>query len=208
VATYTTASFPAGNVVVSAQYSGDANFTESESSPILMLSVTPAQTSITVSQAGSVTDALSLSVASGFSGTLQLSCMGLPQGAACSFQPSSITFTGTNNAANTTLTVQTGMSASAVASPLYPFNGHNLTALAGLFGLPSLALLGFTWKTRRLHPRILLLLMLACTCAGLTACGSTSPTLPQSPIGTSTVQVVASDSSGFSQTTSLNLTVQ
>jgi len=211
VATYTTASFPAGNVVVSAQYSGDANFTESESSPILMLSVTPAQTSITVSQAGSVTDALSLSVASGFSGTLQLSCMGLPQGAACSFQPSSITFTGTNNAANTTLTVQTGMSASAVASPLYPFNGHNLTALAGLFGLPSLALLGFTWKTRRLHPRIhllLILLMLGCTCAGLTACGSTAPTLPQSPTGTSTVQVIASDSSGFSQTTSLNLTVQ
>lgn len=109
-ATYTTTMFPAGNAIVTAQYSGDVNFTQSASPPILVLTVTPAQTAITVAAAGSVTDALTLTAASGFTGTLQFSCGGLPADASCSFSPASYTFTGTGNSTRVTTTVQTGAS--------------------------------------------------------------------------------------------------
>jgi hypothetical protein len=198
-ATFTTASFPAGNVVVSAQYSGDANFTQSASPPIFVLTVSPAQTQLTVAPAGSVSDALTLTAASGFTGTLQFSCGGLPADASCSFSPASYTFSGTGNSTSVTMTVQTGVSASAGPEPLAR---PGLTALAGVLCVPLLVLL----RGRR-RPRVhllLLLMLLGSACGLVTACGSS----PRSPVGTSTVQVVASGTSGFQQTTSVILTVQ
>jgi hypothetical protein len=61
VATSTT-TFPAGNVVVSAEYSGDANFTSSASPPILVLFLTSAQTAPTVDPAGIASDAIAVGV--------------------------------------------------------------------------------------------------------------------------------------------------
>ncbi len=200
VASYTAAAFPAGNVVVSAQYSGDANFTQSASPPIFVLTMAPAQTAITVAPAGSVSDALTLTAASGFTGTLTFSCGGLPADASCSFLPASYTFSGSSNSASVTMTVQTGVSASAGTGPLaWP----GLTALAGVVCVPLFVLLGV-----RRRPRVQLLmfvLLLGGVCGLMTACGSSSP---QTPAGTSTVQVVASGASGFQQTTSVTLTVQ
>jgi hypothetical protein len=46
VASYTASSFPTGNVVVSAQYSGDVNFTQSASPSTLVLTVAPAATAL------------------------------------------------------------------------------------------------------------------------------------------------------------------
>jgi hypothetical protein len=198
-ATFTTTNFPAGNVVVSAQYSGDANFTQSASPPIFVLTVNPAQTQLTVGPAGSVSDALTLTAANGFTGTLQFSCGGLPAEATCSFSPGSYTFTGNSNSASVTMTVQTGVSASAGQGPLAR---PGLTALAGVLCVPLLVLLG-----GRRRPRVQLLifaLLLGGACGLVTACGST----PQTPAGTSTVQVVTSGASGFQQTTSVALTVQ
>jgi hypothetical protein len=198
-ATFTTAIFPAGNVVVSAQYSGDANFTQSASPPIFVLTVNPAQTQLIVAPAGSVSDALTLTAASGFTGTLQFSCSGLPAEAICSFSPASYTFTGSSNSASVTMTVHTGVSASAGPGPLAR---PALTALAGVLCVPLLVLLG--GRRRPWVQLLMFVLMIGGVCGLVTACGSTPPT----PAGTSTVQVVASGSSGFSQSTSVTLTVQ
>jgi MBG domain (YGX type)/Bacterial Ig-like domain (group 3)/FG-GAP-like repeat len=206
-ASYTATTFPAGNVVVSAQYSGDANFTQSASPPILVLSMTPAQTTLSVSASGSASDAITLAAASGFTGTLQLSCTGLPQNAICSFQPASVTFTGASNSTSATLSVQTGASASAIPPSLFRSNPR-LAALAGIFWLPSLLLAGFAQRARKLHPRthmLLLAILFGGLCTLVTACGSSAPT---TPAGTSTIQVVATGPSGFTQTTSVTLTVQ
>jgi hypothetical protein len=198
-ATFTTANFPAGNVVVSAQYSGDANFTQSASPPIFVLTVNPAQTQLTVAPAGSVSDALTLTAASGFTGTLQFSCGGLPADAICSFSPTSYTFTGSSNSASVTMTVLTGVSACAGQGPLAR---PGLTTLAGVFFVPLLVLFGGRRRTR--VQLLMFLLVLGGVCGLVTACGSS----PQSPAGTSTVQVVASGASGFQQMTSVTLTVQ
>jgi hypothetical protein len=199
-ATFMTATFPAGDVVVTAEYSGDANFTQSSSPAILVLTMAPAQTAITVAPAGSVSDALTLTAASGFTGTLTFSCGGLPADASCSFAPASYTFSGSSNSASVTMTVQTGVSASAGQGPL---TRPGLTALAGLVCVPLFVLLG---GRRRVRVQLLMfVLLLGGVCGLMTACGSSSP---QTPAGTSTVQVVASGASGFEQRTSVTLTVQ
>lgn len=140
-------------------------------------------------------------MASGFTGTLTFSCTGLPQEAACSFSPATYAFTGTTNTASVTMTVQTGVSAREATPPLFG-RGTGPVTLAGIFGLPGL-------RRRRLWTRpILLTVALGIACGMVTACGSSSPAPPQSPAGTSMVQVTASGPSGFSQTASVTLTVQ
>jgi hypothetical protein len=210
VASYTATVSPAANVTVTAKYSGDANFTQSASPAILVLAVTPAQTSLTVPAAGSATDALTLATAAGYAGTLTFSCSGLPVEATCSFSPATYTFTGAANTTSVTMTVQTGVTAREAAPALFG-RGTGATALAGVFGLLALSLGA---RRRRLWMRLMLLTVaLGIACGMMTACGSSpsqpqSPTSPASPAGTSTVQVTASGPSGFSQTTSITLTVQ
>jgi hypothetical protein len=216
IASYTASSFPAGNVVVSAQYSGDANFTQSASPPIQVLSVTPASTSLTVAQAGSVTDTLNLSPAPGYTGTMQLSCSNLPQSAACSFQPSSIVFTGNNGSASATVTIQTGVSTQGALLPLLRGRSENRAGvLAIAMWVPGLFAAGIARRRRTTGSRMdkLLLLMLLCgMTASLTACGGSSTpssgATGRTPAGAYTVQLVATGPNSLSQTTNLNLTVQ
>jgi hypothetical protein len=215
-ASYTATSFPIGGILVSAEYSGDANFTESASPPILVLSLLPTLTSLTATQAGSVTDKINLSVASGFAGTVQFSCTGLPQNALCSFQPSSFTFTGTASTASAVMTIQTGVSMQGSVVPLHsnasPRNPYTLAALwmPGLF-----ALLAARCGRRRKPPfyKLMMIGALFSIGASLVACGgspstSGSGSSVRTPIGTSTVQVIATGPNGLSQTTGLTLTVQ
>jgi hypothetical protein len=214
VATYTTTSFPTGDVVVSAEYSGDVNFTQSSAPPIFVLSVSPATTSLTVAQAGSVTDALSIAVAPGYSGTVTFSCTGLPHNAACSFQPSSVAFTGTSTTANVTMTIQTSTTASVSAPALLPFENRRTIALAATLWMPGLFAAAVARRRRSSRLQKLLTLLLLCGLASaLTACGSSpssssSSSSSQTPAGSSTVQVIASGPGGLAQTTSLTLTVQ
>jgi hypothetical protein len=215
-ASYTASSFPTGNVVVSAQYSGDANFTQSSSPPILVLSVTPTSTALSVAQSGSVTDAMTLSPVPGYTGTVQLSCGNLPPAATCSFQPSSVAFTGTNNSASVTVTIQTGVSTQGAVLPLLPGRSENRAGvLAAVVWMPGLFIATIARRRRTKGTRLDKLLLLTLLCgiaAGLTACGGSltpsSGSTGQTPTGAYTVRVVASGPNGLSQTTNLNLTVQ
>ena len=212
VATFTMASFPAGNVTLTAQYSGDANFTQSSSPSLFILAVTPNTSVLTVSPTGSVTDSFGLAVAPGYVGTVQFACSGLPKGATCNFSPASQVFTGTSSTANVTLTVQTGTT---VAETLHRWSGVDL---AGLFGMPGL-LAAACFRRRRLgsslRGSLLMLLLLGAIgwsvigCAGGTSTASTSsgPT-STTPNGSSTIQILATGSGGLSQSTTVTLNVQ
>jgi len=222
-ATVTTTSFPAGNVVVTAQYSGDVNFTQSASPPIFILAVTPASSSLSVPQAGSVTDVFTISPAPGYTGTVQFSCSNLPPSATCSFQPSSVTFTGSNPTASVTATIHTGVGTPLALSahPATSAEGRGGLLVAGLFCPGIFAF----WIVRRKHlvgvlPRslILSLLLLGCIATLFTGCGSkgdtptsnartTSNSATQTPTGSFAINLNVSGSNGLSQTTSLNLTV-
>jgi hypothetical protein len=209
-ATYTATSFPVGDVVVTAQYSGDTNFTQSTSPATLVFSLLPLTTTLTAPAAGSVTDTLNLTVAPGYSGTLQFACTGLPQYATCSFQPSTLTFTGTANTASVALTIQTGTTATLTTPPA--LSNRRTPSLAALLGLPTLLALCLATRKRRFHG-ILMLLTLSILGLSITACGgspsnTTTGTTTQTPPGTTTVNVVNTGTGGLTQTTSLSLTVQ
>jgi hypothetical protein len=212
IATYTGAALPVGDVVLSAQYSGDANFTQSASPPILILSVTPGFTSLTVPRSGSVTDSINLSTPPGYSGTVQLSCTGLPALATCSFQPSSIVFNGTSTTATAVMTIQTGVSAGAQL-PLSPGESRSITALAALFWMPGLMIAAICKRKgagRSSLQRLSILLLLFGFSIGAMGCGnSPSPAVSMTtPVGSTTFQVVATGPQGLSQTTGISVNVQ
>lgn len=213
-ASVTASTFPAGDVVLSAQYSGDVNFTQSQSPPILVIAVSSASTSLTVGQSGSVADTVSVAPVTGFTGTIQFSCGGLPQASSCSFQPSSITFSGGQTSASVSLTIQTGLGTQAgMARPgVETGTGKPGALLAFMIGPGLFAMVIIAGKRKGGWSRYSLLLLLplllsVASCGGGNAATSTSTT-SKTPSGTYTVQVIASGTGNLSSTTNISLTIQ
>jgi uncharacterized membrane protein len=216
VASYTATAFPTGNVSLTAQYSGDADFMPSTSAATPVLAVTQGSPTLTVAAAGTASDVLKLAVAPGYAGTLQLTCTGLPQNATCTFAPSSVVFSGSSNSSTSTLTITTGTSAS-LSLPSSLFGGSRTITWAATLGLPGLFALALASRRRKLKVALrtmALLLLLGGFANALTGCGGSNPGSSNSgsstttPSGTYTVQVIATGGSGVTQTTSLNVTVQ
>jgi hypothetical protein len=207
------------DAVISAQYSGDANFTQSSAPPIFPIVVTPANGALTTSTSGTVTDMLTLGTIPGYSGTVQLSCTGLPANATCTFSPPSVTF-GSTARTQSTVTIKTGSNASA------SFAGNHAPQLAAVVGAPVLfSFLCLRRRTTPLRNLILPVLLLLASVTMVSACGGsssttspssptspTSPTPPSSPAttppGTYTINVVATGAGGLVLTTPVVLTVQ
>jgi subtilase family serine protease len=137
-------------------------------------SLLPQTNTLTIPASGSGQVTLVLSPSNGFSGTVALTCSGLPSGASCSFSPGSSVNLTSGTAQNVSMTVTAGSSASlALPGPL----GERWPAEAALAGVFGLSLLGL--RRRKVIPRgwmAVLLLVLGIAAAGtLTACGSGSP---------------------------------
>jgi hypothetical protein len=215
VASYTATSFPTGNVSLTAQYGGDATFMPSTSAATPVLAVTQGSPTLTVAAAGTASDVLTLAVAPGYAGTLQLTCTGLPQNATCTFAPASVVFSSSNSSTST-LTITTGTSAS-LSLPSSLFGGSRTITWAATLGLPSLFALALASRRRKLKVALrtmALLLLLGGFANALTGCGGSNPGSSNSGSGTSTpsgtypVQVVATGNAGVTQTISLSVTVQ
>jgi hypothetical protein len=214
-ASLTLTSFPSGDVSLSAQYGGDANFAASTSTSMPVLTFTASSASLTVAASGSVTDNFSITVPSGYAGTIQFSCTGLPQNTTCSFQPASISFSGATTTASTVLTVSTGAQARMDSIPFGNTETRSVrwAAAVTLPGLLSMFLSGRRRLWRARLRNISLLLLLCGTCTWFTGCagggnGSSGPTNPVTPSGNYTIQAVASGPSGASQSTAVTVTVQ
>ncbi|MFP5230138.1 MAG: FG-GAP-like repeat-containing protein [Acidobacteriota bacterium] len=120
-ATYSTSSLAAGSHSITAVYSGDSNFSGSTSAaltvtitapaPDFSLSINPA--SGTETSSSPATASLTVTPASGFNASVSFACSGLPSGVACSFNPATVTPTG--SPLSTTVTF--AASSSAMASP-------------------------------------------------------------------------------------------
>ena len=208
MATYTNPIAASSDVQINAQYAGDTNFTTSMSTATPLLSIAPASSSLSVTQAGSVTDALTIAAAPGFVGTVQFTCSGLPQYASCKFQPSSLAFTGINNSASVALTIDTGGTAALTLPSMLSYEKSRILFALSFFWIPGI----FAGRRMRIGKRMptLFLFILCAIGAGLTGCsggGSTAAPI-ETPPGTSTVHVVATSTGGLVQTSDVNLTVQ
>jgi hypothetical protein len=224
-AQFSTSSLAAGTHSITASYGGDGNFTGSTSSAVsVTVSTTPqadytltSATSLTVAAGKSGTLALTVTPQNGFKSTLTFACTNLPTGAACAFNPQSVTPAGA--AVSTTLSVSVPKSAAALAPSSDSLPGGRipfpsprtlfafaLIASLGIFGFASTRK-GNRGQQRRFAPILagafaLAALVVGVSCAGYTGSGSQPP-----PSQTYTITVTASGASAPSHSENITLTV-
>jgi uncharacterized protein (TIGR03118 family) len=187
-------------------FGGIVNSTSATGTPAYGFSA--ATGALTVADGSSVETTVSVAPTYNFTGTVSLSCSGLPFGATCSFSPAQISASG-NAPSIATLTIQTRGSAAAQLQS----TRHGAAGIATALLLPFASVLVF-YRRRLPALRGLLGLIVLCgitfAAAGvLMGCGmapSGTP-IPITPAGTSQVSVTAASGS-TSQTVMIALTVQ
>jgi hypothetical protein len=166
---------------------------------------TGGSTSATVASGGTATYNLSLVGGAGYSGTVDLTCSGAPQYAACSISPSSLPLTsGSTGTFTVTVTTISTQAASA--------QRESTITLAGL-GLFSV--ISFSWMMRGRRKRFswcIIFLGAAMIALGVRGCGggggggTPSPVTSNTPAGTYTLVVTATSGSALA-TQNLTLVV-
>ncbi len=149
--------FDTGSHTISASYSGDNSFNPSSTTQSQSFTITPGffaavplnQSQVTIPAPGqSGSTSVSVNTSTGFSGTITLSCSGLPAGATCVFSQSSIVATGapTNTSPTINVTTTAASTAAILNLPrhLHPTNGLALAS----FMFISVALLGTSGRRR------------------------------------------------------------
>jgi hypothetical protein len=209
IASLSTTALPVGTDSVTAQYSGDTNYSNSTSPPITVtvqadFKLSASASNLTIaSPGGSGTLTLSVAGQTGYNGTIAFSsasCSGLPAESSCSFNPASVAGSG-----NTLLTVSTtGPHAQLLIPGTEPkriwwatVSGSALTCVL-MMGVPAQG------QRRRLLVLLLFSFLLALAgCGG----GSSSTKDPGTPTGSYPVTVTATSGS-LSHNVTFTLTVQ
>ena len=169
----------------------------------------PSPDSVTVVAGQAASYTFEVEPQGGFTGTVSLSCDGVPTGAKCTL-PASIELDGLSNA-RVVVTVTTTARANALKRGMFPGNGRWLAC--GLFGLPlivSFTGVGLRRRGRHAHRRILLLVVTAIllipACGGGGGGGAAG-----TPAGTYLLTVVCKYTTAgvvLTHTTSLTLVVE
>ncbi len=208
----------AGTYVITAQYSGDANFTASTSNALSLTVVAPdfslkaEQPSLTIAEGQTGSSKIDLTAVGGFVQTVTFSCSGLPANTTCTFSSPTITPDAAGDLASSTVTIKTETSTTAL-NVTEKSKGVFSCFLAG-------AILFVLRKRRHSFPfrdvgifRVLLIgLMLVGASLSLCSCGGNSSpgnngSSPVTPAGTYTVVINAAAGSGASKSVSVQVTV-
>jgi hypothetical protein len=191
-ASYSTSALAAGAHSIIVSYSGDSIFGAATSAAsTVTINVAPAisfaaqPTSLTVVHGSSGNIVITGTPVGGYTGTVTFACGTLPTGASCLFAPASLTFTGNNTAAGTTLTFGTVTTVAA----LEPQPGRK--TMSPVFAALLLLPLGFQLRRKLIRGGIVLSLLVLASVAGLGGCSSSpkSPTTVTTAAGSYTVPV-------------------
>jgi hypothetical protein len=210
--------FDTGTHTISASYIGDASFNASSTTQSLTFTITPgffvvpaSQGYVTVTAPGSAgTVSLAVANSTGFSGSITLSCSGLPVGAKCTFSPSTVTAAGTLATTASTMTITTTAATTTAAQLPSPAHAPFSRWLAmGIFAFFSVVMVGSPTRRRSTG-----LLLLVAVIAFVPACGgggnsATPPPVTSNPTPAGSYNLVVSATSGAtSSTTAITLYVQ
>jgi trimeric autotransporter adhesin len=210
-ATYTSSSLGFGNSVATRVFS------VSQIPP--SVTIAPSAPSLSVAPGSSVTDTLTITSVGGYAGSLQLSCSNLPQNATCSFQPATVTLSGTSGPQTAVVTIQTAGGTAALHRPISFTAQGSPARLAAAFWAPGLLVIALASRKRRMSAHWVVALALLAGTLVVSGCGgggssaasappNTPPSTPSTPAGSSTVQITASAAGNTVQSFALTLTVQ
>jgi pseudomonalisin len=209
VATLTSNTLAAASYSITATYGGDSNFSGSTSSAVPYnvqdFRITPSPTTVTITTPGqSGMSTLTITPLGGFSQVLTYSCTGLPSEATCTFAAASPT--------SETLTIATMAPSAKLDKDPFGHRGRIFYALLipGFLGFVSMTA---NKKRPQSGVRLLTLIaVLALSTLWMPACGggSSTPSNPGTPTGTSTITVTATTggTTPLSHPTAVTLTVQ
>lgn len=219
---------PLGTNTITAQYGATTNYTSSTSplqtitvvvAPVPSYSIGASSSSLSISQGQTGAATLQLLSTGGYTGTLSFSCQNLPANATCTFTPSMVQASGNNQAVSVNLSVATNVQQAQMRnSPLNIDKSHasSLPVVAFLWpgSIAALLILRSRRESSSLgRISLCLMLLLTTTCMiGISGCssGSSGSSNHVTPVGTSTVTVVATQITGngpATQSTILNLTI-
>ncbi len=222
-AQFSTSNLAAGTHSITAAYGGDGNFTGSTSSAVsVTVSATPqadytltSASSLTVAAGKSGSLALTVTPQNGFKSTLTFACSNLPTGAACTFNPQSLTPAGA--AVSSTLIVSVPKIAAALEPPSDGLPGGRTPLSRTLFAFAFITSLGIfrfaatgkgqQVKQLRFAPVLasafaFAALVVGVSCAGYTGSGSQAP-----PSQTYSITVTSSGAGAPTHSESIALTV-
>ncbi|MGC9292428.1 MAG: Ig-like domain repeat protein [Acidobacteriaceae bacterium] len=219
-ASFTTSTLAVGTDVITAQYSGDQNFSAMQSNDISVIVLAPVQPNptltlgltpsvLTVVQGGTASTTLSLTPAQGYSGKVTLSCLDLPQNMTCNFASPVLQFTGNNQVQKIAVAIYTNVDTQ-LASRQAPVLFAPAIALGWPIGLTGLL---FAGKKRNRAKRSVLKTWVLCvllfTVAGfaLMGCAGGGPSMFTTPAGTQTILIQATNAQGGQQSIPLQITV-
>jgi hypothetical protein len=210
-AVYTANVLAVGTHSITAVYSGDTNFNPNTSSmasvtvvtlpPAFTLVATPGSVRVTVGQ--QTLASLTLTGNATFSGSISLTCSGLPTNASCAVNPAQVTLAGLSTTQATLVIGTTTSSANNAPPP------SRLAKLAGGVSLAGLFLCFSRRRFRRAAPWIFSMLLLTTATTTLTGCGSGS-SVRTAAKGSYTVTITAapSGSTAAAQTATIAVTLQ
>ena len=210
-AVYSASALAVGSHSITAVYSGDNNYNPNTSAatsvavttlaPAFTLAASSGSVNVTVGQQAVTT--LTLSANATFSGSVSLTCAGLPTNASCTVNPAQVTLAG-GSSAEATVIFGTTTSAANKQPQFVPFSGYvGGLSMAGLF---------CCFAFRRLNRRVFSMLALLFTVfavAGLCGCnnGNGVNTVSKGTY-TATITATPSGSTAAAQTVSVSVAVQ
>jgi hypothetical protein len=209
-----TTTLPTGSDSITAQYSGDTNYVGSTSPPITVnvqadFSLSAGAPSVNIaSPGGRGTIALTITGQTGYNSTINFSpssCSNLPPESSCSFNPPSITGSGTTTITVTTMGPHAARRSASGSKAIGWWTTSLGVSLAGVF------LLGVPSKRRRwstlLSLMVVAVLLMVPSCGGGNSNGGGGGGDPGTPVGSRLVTVTATSGS-LTHTTTFTLNVQ
>lgn len=213
VATFTSATLAVATYQVVAQYSGDANFAATNSSALTFVvspdppdySLTGASSTVTVAQGGTIQTNVTVTPTNTLSGTVKMSCSGLPANSYCTFLPSVLAFTtATDQPTNVQVTLWTNIGPGTVPNQA-SVRGSRQTLWFAVVAPIVLLLMRRKAKLLRL---VAVSVLLVSAGVSFTACSTNLPAATAvTPAGTSTVTIRASGPDTQSHTLPITFTV-
>ena len=210
--------FGSGTITLTANYSGDANYTISSSTTTITVEpvsiTTPAPSP--VNPGSSTTSTVTLTGSSGYSGTMNLTCVltSSPTAAqslpTCALNPASVTITSGGTGTSTLTVYTTAASTTALAQPT---DRHLWKFGSGGAVLAALLLFGIPFRRRRWVSTLILLLAFATGaigCGGGSSGGGGGSSTPATTAGNYSFTVAATDSvnAKITASTTISVTVQ